>query len=168
MNKLLLKGVAAAFCMATMFGTTACGDDDDLVNVEPPVEETQDVILEGEITSDMTLKAADNNLLRGFVYVTDGVTLTIEPGTVIKGEKSSKGSLIVERGGKLIAEGTAEKPIVFTSDQPKASRTYGDWGGLILCGKSIVNNTAGEAQIEGGPRSYYGGKDPEDNSGIVK
>ena len=116
----------------------------------------------------MTLKAADNNLLRGFVYVTDGVTLTIEPGTVIKGEKSSKGSLIVERGGKLIAEGTAEKPIVFTSDQPKASRTYGDWGGLILCGKSIVNNTAGEAQIEGGPRSYYGGKDPEDNSGIVK
>ena len=83
MNKLLLKGVAAAFCMATMFGTTACGDDDDLVNVEPPVEETQDVILEGEITSDMTLKAADNNLLRGFVYVTDGVTLTIEPGTVI-------------------------------------------------------------------------------------
>lgn len=70
MNKLLLKGVAAAFCMATMFGTTACGDDDDLVNVEPPVEETQDVILEGEITSDMTLKAADNNLLRGFVYVT--------------------------------------------------------------------------------------------------
>ena len=54
MNKLLLKGVAAAFCMATMFGTTACGDDDDLVNVEPPVEETQDVILEGEITSDMT------------------------------------------------------------------------------------------------------------------
>ena len=44
MNKLLLKGVAAAFCMATMFGTTACGDDDDLVNVEPPVEETQDVI----------------------------------------------------------------------------------------------------------------------------
>ena len=72
--------------------------------VEPPVEETQDVILEGEITSDMTLKAADNNLLRGFVYVTDGVTLTIEPGTVIKGEKSSKGSLIVERGGKLIAE----------------------------------------------------------------
>ena len=168
MNKLLLKGVAAAFCMATMFGTTACGDDDDLVNVEPPVEETQDVILEGEITSDMTLKAADNNLLRGFVYVTDGVALTIEPGTVIKGEKSSKGSLIVERGGKLIAEGTAEKPIVFTSDQPKASRTYGDWGGLILCGKSIVNNTAGEAQIEGGPRSYYGGKDPEDNSGIVK
>ena len=89
MNKLLLKGVAAAFCMATMFGTPACGDDDDLVNVEPPVEETQDVILEGEITSDMTLKAADNNLLRGFVYVTDGVTLTIEPGTVIKGEKSS-------------------------------------------------------------------------------
>ena len=141
MNKLLLKGVAAAFCMATMFGTTACGDDDDLVNVEPPVEETQDVILEGEITSDMTLKAADNNLLRGFVYVTDGVTLTIEPGTVIKGEKSSKGSLIVERGGKLIAEGTAEKPIVFTSDQPKVSFCGDDsfeWFGGTVNAKHLI------------------------------
>ena len=250
MNKILLKGVAAFMCLATMFGTVACDDDENndpsvvkvtaisldkssaslkpgetltLVATLVPAEasnknidwsssdekvatvdagkvtgvaegtatitaktedggfsatcaltvtadapQVSEVVLEGEITSDMTLKAGDSNLLRGFVYVTDGVTLTIEPGAVIKGEKATKGSLIIERGAKIIAEGTAEKPIVFTSDQAKGSRTYGDWGGLILCGKSTVNNTAGEAQIEGGPRSYYGGQDPADNSGVLK
>ena len=165
MNKFLLKGVAAMLCMATMFGSVACSEDDPVPGGETP--ETKDVILENEITSDMTLKATDNNLLRGFVYVTDGVTLTIEPGTVIKGEKATKGSLIVEPGGKIIAQGTAEKPIVFTSDQAAGSRAYGDWGGLILCGNAPVNATS-KPQIEGGPRTRYGGDQPEDNSGIVK
>lgn len=165
MNKFLLKGVAAMLCMATMFGSVACSEDDPVPGGETP--ETKDVILENEITSDMTLKATDNNLLRGFVYVTDGVTLTIEPGTVIKGEKATKGSLIVEPGGKIIAQGTAEKPIVFTSDQATGSRAYGDWGGLILCGNAPVNATS-KPQIEGGPRTRYGGDQPEDNSGIVK
>ena len=152
-------------CMATMFGSVACSEDYPVSGGETP--ETKDVILENEITSDMTLKATDNNLLRGFVYVTDGVTLTIEPGTVIKGEKATKGSLIVEPGGKIIAQGTAEKPIVFTSDQAAGSRAYGDWGGLILCGNAPVNATS-KPQIEGGPRTRYGGDQPEDNSGIVK
>ena len=84
MNKFLLKGVAAMLCMATMFGNVACSDDDPVQGGETP-EESKDVVLENEITSDMTLKATDNNLLKGFVYVTKGVTLTIEPGTVIKG-----------------------------------------------------------------------------------
>ena len=136
------------------------------VTVAEEAPESNDVVLENEIKSDMTLRAVDNNLLRGFVYVTKGVTLTIEPGTVIKGEKATEGSLIVEPGGKIIAEGTAEKPIVFTSDQAAGSRAYGDWGGLILCGNAPVN--ANEPQIEGGPRTVYGGNDPEDNSGIVK
>jgi hypothetical protein len=125
------------------------------------------VVLEGEISANLTLRAMDSNTLKGFVYVVDGVTLTIEAGTVIKGEKASMGSLIVERGGKIIAEGTASQPIVFTSDQAKGSRSYGDWGGLILCGKAPTNNTS-EPQIEGGPRSKYGGSEPADNSGILK
>ena len=137
-----------------------------VVTVAADAPESNDVILEGEITSNLTLKATDNVLLRGFVYVTDGATLTIEPGTVIKGEKATKGSLIVERGGKLMAEGTLANPIVFTSNQPAGSRDYGDWGGLILCGKAPTN--ANDPQIEGGPRSHYGGNEPEDNSGIVK
>ncbi len=164
MNKFFLKGVAALLCIATVFGCVACSGDDP--EPDDPANEGGDVVLEGEITSDMTLKAADNNLLRGFVYVTKGVTLTIEPGTVVKGEKATKGSLIVEPGAKIIAEGTAERPIVFTSNQAAGERDYGDWGGLILCGNAPVN--ANEPQIEGGPRTVYGGSDPEDNSGVVK
>ncbi len=137
------------------------------VIVSKDAVESKTVIMEGEITADTTLRAADINILKGFVYITDGTTLTIEPGTIVKGEKASMGSLIVERGGKVIAEGTKEKPIVFTSDQPKGSRNYGDWGGVILCGKAPTNNTS-EPQIEGGPRSKYGGNDPADNSGILK
>lgn len=104
-------------------------------------------------------------LLKGWVYIADGSELTIEPGTVIKGDKQTKASLIVERGGKLIAEGTADEPIVFTSEQPAGSRKPGDWGGIILCGKARNNQT--EQQIEGGPRSKHGGDDDADNSGVL-
>ena len=61
------------------------------------------VVLQGDITTNTTLRSIDQNLLSGFVYVTNGVTLTIQPGTVIKGQKSSKGTLIIEPGGKIIA-----------------------------------------------------------------
>lgn len=166
MNKCLLKGVAMVMVLTTLFVTISCDDDNDAGKTNP-TETGKQVVLEGEITSDLTLNAKDSILLRGFVYVTDGVTLTIEPGTVIKGEKASMGSLIVERGGKIMAQGTEEKPIVFTSNQVKGSRAYGDWGGIILCGKAPVNNTS-EPQIEGGPRSKYGGNDPADNSGTLK
>lgn len=104
-------------------------------------------------------------LLKGWVYIADGAELTIEPGTVIKGDKQTKASLIVERGGKLMAEGTADEPIVFTSEQPAGSRKPGDWGGVILCGKARNNQT--EQQIEGGPRSKHGGDDDADNSGVL-
>ncbi len=107
-------------------------------------------------------------LLKGYVYVTSGATLTIDPGVIIKGDKNSKGALIVERGAKIMAAGTAAQPIVFTSNQPVAQRTYGDWGGVILCGQAPVNWTAGQAQVEGGPRSLYGGNDPHDNSGVLQ
>lgn len=101
--------------------------------------------------------------LKGWVYVADGAELTIEPGTIIKGDKDTKAALIVERGGKLHAQGTANAPIVFTSAQAKGQRKPGDWGGLIICGKAPHN--AGEAQIEGGPRTKHGGNDVHDNSG---
>ena len=89
-------------------------------------------------------------ILSGWVYIAEGAELTIEPGTVIRGEKESKAALIVERGGKLYARGTANAPIVFTSAQPAGLRRPGDWGGLILCGRAKNNQT--EQQIEGGPR----------------
>ena len=104
-------------------------------------------------------------LLKGWVYVTDGAVLTIEPGTVIKGDKNTKAALIVERGGKLYAQGTATEPIVFTSAQAKGSRRPGDWGGVILCGKAVNNQN--EMQIEGGPRTKHGGSNNTDNSGVL-
>lgn len=118
-----------------------------------------------EIKSDMTLYAKNTYILKGWVYVVDGVTLTIEPGTIIKGDRESKATLIIERGGKIMAKGTREKPIVFTSSQEPGRRKPGDWGGLIICGKARTNK--GEQTIEGGVRSKHGGNDDNDNSGIL-
>lgn len=103
--------------------------------------------------------------LKGWVYICEGAELTIEPGTIIRGDKTTRATLIAERGGKLWARGTAEKPIVFTSAQPAGSRKPGDWGGIILCGKARNNRT--EMTIEGGPRSRHGGSDDGDCSGAL-
>jgi hypothetical protein len=109
--------------------------------------------------------------LQGFVYVNDGATLTVDPGTVIRGDKNSKGTLIIRRGAKIHAVGNSAQPIVFTSNQPAGSRDYGDWGGIVLCGRANNNQPGGEAIIEGGPdASYGGGSSPNDadNSGILQ
>lgn len=107
-------------------------------------------------------------LLKGWVYIADGSTLTIPAGTIIKGDKNTKAALITEPGGKLIAEGTATEPIVFTSEKGPGSRKPGDWGGIILCGKAPNNNGTLAQQIEGGPRTKHGGTDATDNSGVLK
>ncbi|HET6512229.1 MAG TPA: hypothetical protein VFH43_08560, partial [Candidatus Kapabacteria bacterium] len=125
-------------------------------------------VLQDSITGTKTLTNDRTWLIRGFVYVVDGAVLNIEPGTVIFGEKTSKGTLIVERGGKIFARGEADKPIVFTSQQAPGQRAHGDWGGIVICGRAPMNLAAGEAQIEGGPRSRYGGNLPADNSGVLK
>ena len=115
-------------------------------------------------TGRQTIKKGTYSLV-GWVYIASGAVLTIEPGTIIKGDRQTKAAIIVERGGKLIAKGTVNEPIVFTSAQPKGSRKPGDWGGVILCGKAPNNQS--EMQIEGGPRTKHGGSDPDDNSGIL-
>lgn len=103
--------------------------------------------------------------IKGWIYIADGSELTIEPGTIIKGDKATKAALIVERGGKLIAQGAADAPIVFTSAQPAGQRRPGDWGGVIICGKAHNNQTS--MQIEGGPRTQHGGDNDADNSGVL-
>lgn len=115
-------------------------------------------------TGKQTLKKGTYTL-KGWVYIAEGAELTIEPGTIIKGDKQTMAALIAERGGKLIARGTATEPIVFTSEQPKGQRKPGDWGGVILCGRARNNQT--EMQIEGGPRTKHGGNDDADNSGVL-
>ncbi|MDD2799633.1 MAG: hypothetical protein PHV20_13665 [Bacteroidales bacterium] len=163
MKKQFLKFVGAASLMVIALTVVSCDKTKNDVVTPGKVNEVS-----GEITTNTTWSKSDTVLLKGFVYVTSGATLTIEAGTIVKGDKATKGTLIIERGAKIMAEGTASNPIVFTSAQPKGQRDYGDWGGLVICGKAKVNATAGQAQVEGGPRSLYGGQDDADNSGIIK
>lgn len=110
---------------------------------------------------------AGTYLMKGWVYVRPGAELTIEPGTIIKGDKETMAALIVEPGAKIYAEGTANAPIVMTSEQSVGNRRPGDWGGLIVCGKGINNNASGQ-QIEGGPKTKHGGNVADDNSGVIR
>jgi hypothetical protein len=128
-------------------------------------------------TKNVTLTNDKIWILRGFTYVRAGATITIQPGTIIRGDKGTKATLIVTRGGKINAEGTATRPIVFTSNQAAGSRKAGDWGGIIILGKARnngnYNNIAGELQIEGGVDTpdkdgLHGGTDDNDNSGVLK
>lgn len=145
------------------------------VTVSADAPSVKEVTLEGNITSDMTLNAVDKNYMKGFVYVKSGATLTIEAGSVIKGVSVAAGekaaSLIIEPGAKIIAEGTADKPIVFTSDKPAGQRVTGDWGGLIICGNARVNRV-NRPTIEGGPNTEYGNTTSDEfngeSSGILK
>ena len=183
--------------------TFGCSDDDpevEYVTVVETVTETitqtntvevdpyADSTLEGNIIEDTTLDASKIWLLKGRVAVTDGVTLTIPAGTIIKaasGSGADASTLIVARGGKMIADGTSEAPIIMTSesDNIEVGGTYpasgpalgvdtrGLWGGLLILGKapSSFTNDVEEVQIEGIPTSdingLYGGTDPSDNSG---
>ncbi len=153
----------AILIMAAGLTITSCNRDDDETEVIVPSE---NLTIKGSITTNTTWAAKNKYLLQGFVYVEAGATLTIEPGTVIRGDKSTKATLIIKPGAKIIAEGTKLKPIVFTSNQAKGSRNYGDWGGIIVLGKAPVNKSP--ATIEGENISTFGGTDENDNSGIIK
>lgn len=125
-------------------------------------------VITGTIDRSLTLRKGVFTL-KGYVYVNNNAVLTIEPGTIIKSDITEKGALIVERGSKLIAEGTANEPIVFTSGKNSGDRAPGDWGGIILLGKAPTNRpTSPSPIIEGGVNRPYGGTDANDNSGSLK
>lgn len=136
-----------------------------------------DSVLQGDISSSVTLSANKIYMLRGFVVVKSPATLSIEAGTLIVGEKSTKGALIIDRGGKIFANGDASRPIVFTSQIAAGQRVHGDWGGIIIVGRASVNLPGGEGTIEGGvtdaggnPIRYGGGTTPndDDSSGVIR
>ena len=134
-----------------------------------------------DITVSRTLYADTAYTLKGFIHVANGATLTIQPGTTIKGDFNVLGSsLMVLRGAKIQAVGTADAPIVFTSSRAAGQRQSGDWGGLILVGNGIINRS-GSVEIEGsgtdgqavvGGKNYQvlysGGNTATDNSGELK
>ncbi len=192
----------------TLFAALAvfisCSEDEpviEYVTVTETVVETQtqtvevdpyaDSTLEGNITSNTTLDASKIWLLKGRVSVEDGVTLTIPAGTIIKaasGTGADASTLIIARGGTIIADGTADAPIVMTSvsDNIEVGGTYpssgpalnvdtrGLWGGLLILGKapSSFSGDVTELQIEGIPTSdangLYGGTDAADDSGSIQ
>lgn len=175
-NKLLLSAQTSFFTPTTYRGAFGTSDwTQGWANWTPqntsyPATTTT---ISGDITSNATWTKNNVYLLSGFVYVKNNATLTIEAGTIIRGDKSTKGSLIITRGSKIIASGNSTEPIVFTSNESAGSRNYGDWGGLIILGKAKINPAGGTTAIEGGVDNangdgQYGGTDDNDNSGKLE
>ena len=191
-----LKFIALCFLGASVVLTSCKKDDENNDVVTPPVETPGTVVVTSNITSNTTWTAGTVYQLAGRITVTAGVTLTIEPGTIIKGEAGTGANataLLVARCGKLNANGTATAPIIFTSvadeldyadmaagnfASPNLESTVnGLWGGVIILGKAPISasNDVGdvsEVQIEGIPTSdsngLYGGNDVADNSGTIR
>jgi hypothetical protein len=137
------------------------------------------VVVKGNLEGEVKWTADKIYKLEGFVRVgaeavygtiTKTSVLTIEPGTVIIGDRATKGTLIVQRGSQIIANGTAEKPIVFTSERNAGEKEAGDWGGLVILGKAPNNlpDNAANRELEGGYGGFHGGTDAADNSGSLK
>lgn len=145
------------------------------------------IVKAGGIALNETWTKENIYILDRKVVVQDGVTLTIEPGTIIKGragQGSLSSALIVARGGKIMAEGTPSEPIIFTSESDNITcgetsgtnldeTNSGLWGGLLIMGKApcSLSGDVVETQIEGIPADdtfgLYGGTDPADDSGVV-
>lgn len=163
-------GATAGVISVTVGGATAKSTASFTVSDRTTVE------VKDEIKANTTWTKDKLYVLKGFVYVTAGTTLTIEKGTIIKGAgkdadptaSGKGGALIIEAGAKLVAIGTAEEPIVFTSLNDPGKRSYGDWGGVVLIGKA-PNNRPGSTAFEGGIRGTIGtGTAADDNSGTLQ
>ncbi len=150
---------------------------DQWTNFDPQntVYPAANVVVSANITTNTTWTANNTYKLSGQIYVTGNATLTIEAGTVILGDHTAVGAcLLIAKGSKLIANGTASQPIVFTSSNAPGARNKGDWGGVILLGKGAYNVNNGVANVEGlasSPETQYGGGlSPinNDNSGSLK
>lgn len=127
-------------------------------------------ILAGIIDKDMTLTKKEVYILMNVVYVTHNATVTIEPGTIIRGDYDSCGTLVITKGAKLIANGNDVDPIVFTSNKEVDDRRPGDWGGIILQGNAPLNTFGDRASLDfnlSPDYASYGGTNPNDNSGIL-
>lgn len=154
--------------------------DEDSVGSDIPVGDTQGEIAGDvpgnvpiEVNADLsgltTWAAGSRILLKKHVFVLDG-TLTIEEGVTVLGEPGT--SLVVTPTARLVAEGTKDSPVVFTSAQPDGTRGAGDWGGVVLLGRAPINVAGGSEKIEGFPatdaRTTYGGTDATHDCGSLR
>lgn len=159
----------AVILLGAMAVFTSCEE-----KIEDPDADLKDYPNEVIVKKNIT---GTRNWVRDSVYILIGQinvegTLNVAPGTIVKGDKVTKGTLVVVPGGKLNAQGTASQPIVFTSRMEPGSRAAGDWGGIIMVGKATVNQT--NATVEGltNPVDYGTSaipvRDDNDNSGILE
>ena len=186
-----MKKINSLFVAVSLIGSSlmfnACGEDTDDGNGGSTTT-SNEVIVSENITGNTTWSKDKTYILAGRISVVSGVTLTIEPGTIIKGQAGTGANataLLVARGGKLMAEGTATEPIIFTSvaDEIKSGEIAspnlpndfnGLWGGLIVLGDApcSLSGDVTEIAIEGVPptdkNGLYGGTNAEDNSGVIK
>lgn len=171
------RALATALLVST---TLAACSDNSSTGPEPTPTPTPNgnAVLSGSIAANRTLSKDTVYTLRGFVYVNSGATLTIPAGTKIVGDTTALGSaLFVLRGARIVANGTATEPVVFTSQRAVGSRSPGDWGGLIIVGNARANRT-GNVIVEGSNGSvlgadangiiYTGGTVDNDNSGTLR
>lgn len=177
-----------AILLSGLIFVTSCGDDEPTVEtvIENELEGGLGVLVESNITSDVTWSGDSIYVLAGRIVVESGATLTIEAGSIVKGQAGSGANataLIIARGGTLNAVGTASSPIVMTSvadeitigevSSPNlSSDLIGLWGGLIVLGNAPISADAAAVQIEGIPaddsNGLYGGTDAADNSGTIQ
>ena len=158
-----MKKFLSVLAISLLF--TSC--EKNLGGGDGPINVPSSTTLTGSINSTTTLTSDKVWTLKGYVYITDGAKLIIQPGTKIISDIAEKGALCIERGAQILAEGTQLKPIVFTSGKPEGQRAPGDWGGIVILGRATTNRSS-EPTIEGGIGRPYGGTNDLDNSGVLK
>ena len=128
------------------------------------------VNVSGTISSSTRWTADKRYVLHDYVGVASPAVLTIDPGTVIYGG-DGRATLFIQKGAKIMADGSAKRPIIFTSPQKTGSRAQKDWGSLVLLGNAPINVSGGSAFLEGLPSQpaySYGGTSADDSSGVVR
>lgn len=166
------KFLLGFFAIAILLVSCAADDTADVFIENPtggnPTPETGTTEIGGTLTENLILETDTEYQLTSALIVPEGLTLTINPGVVIKAIAGADVYVAILQGGQIMAEGTSTNPIVFTSGS--ATPNAGDWGGLILLGKAPINSVSGgdttsTSEIGGLP---YGGSAVADNSGIIK
>jgi hypothetical protein len=178
MTQILRRSITTAITLSLGVFAACGGLDDDPCDAGPTAPgcgsgiAPGDADISADITTSRTLYKDTTYTLTNFIHVANGATLTIQPGTTIKGRVGS--ALFVMRGAKIDARGREDAPIVFTSDQAAGSRKPGDWGGLVIIGRGVINRT-GAVLLEGTGSSaenpsidYAGGADNADDSGTLQ
>lgn len=202
-----MKNLKNIFLLASFVGFVACSEEEPVIEYVTVTETVVETVVETEtvevevlpetltvgtdggitkLTGDNEWSNEQTIIIRGKVVVTDGATLTVEAGTIIKageGTLNDATALVVARGGKIYLNGTESEPIIMTDindnisyDSPSTNRTSmdrGKWGGLIVLGKAKISNSTPERAvegilgIEGETWMNYGGDDNTDDSGSI-